>query len=65
MKDEDNYNWLYKIEEFVDYLIVVVIDDELNGYFLFFRELLVEKGILIIFEYKGKMVFRVYFKWCN
>lgn len=51
IKDEDNYNWLYKIEEFVDYLIVVVIDDELNGYFLFFRELLVEKGILVLFKY--------------
>ncbi len=34
-KDEDNYNRPYKIEEFADYLIVAVIDDELNGYFYF------------------------------
>ncbi|MDI0003531.1 MepB family protein [Staphylococcus aureus] len=64
-KDEDNYNRPYKIEEFADYLIVAVIDDELNGYFLIPRELLVEKGILTTFEHKGKMAFRVYPKWCN
>lgn len=64
-KDEDNYNRPYKIEEFADYLIVAVIDDELNSYFLFPRELLVEKGILTTFEHKGKMAFRVYPKWCN
>ncbi|GBX15538.1 MATE family multidrug efflux pump protein [Staphylococcus aureus] len=64
-KDEDNYNRPYKIEEFADYLIVAVIDDELNGYFLFTRELLVEKGILASSKYQGKMAFRVYPKWCN
>ena len=64
-KDEDNYNRPYKIEEFADYLIVAVIDDELNGYFLFPRELLVEKGILASSKYQGKMAFRVYPKWCN
>ncbi|MEW4854974.1 MepB family protein [Staphylococcus aureus] len=64
-KDEDNYNRPYKIEEFADYLIVAVIDDELNGYFLFSRELLVEKGILASSKYQGKMAFRVYPKWCN
>ncbi|NGL75412.1 multidrug transporter [Staphylococcus aureus] len=64
-KDEDNYNRPYKIEEFADYLIVAVIDDELNAYFLFPRELLVEKGILASSKYQGKMAFRVYPKWCN
>ncbi|HII0954790.1 TPA: MepB family protein [Staphylococcus aureus] len=64
-KDEDNYNRPYKIEEFADYLIVAVIDDELNSYFLFPRELLVEKGILASSKYQGKMAFRVYPKWCN
>lgn len=64
-KDEDNYNRPYKIEEFADYLIVAVIDDELNGYFLFPRELLVEKGILASSKYQGEMAFRVYPKWCN
>ncbi|HGZ4925862.1 TPA: MepB family protein [Staphylococcus aureus] len=64
-KDEDNYNRPYKIEEFADYLIVAVIDDELNGCFLFPRELLVEKGILASSKYQGKMAFRVYPKWCN
>lgn len=64
-KDEDNYNRPYKIEEFADYLIVAVIDDELNDYFLFPRELLVEKGILASSKYQGKMAFRVYPKWCN
>ncbi|EOB9457123.1 MepB family protein [Staphylococcus aureus] len=64
-KDEDNYNRPYKIEEFADYLIVAVIDDELNGYFLFPGELLVEKGILASSKYQGKMAFRVYPKWCN
>lgn len=64
-KDEDNYNRPYKIEEFADYLIVAVIDHELNGYFLFPRELLVEKGILASSKYQGKMAFRVYPKWCN
>ena len=45
--------------------MIIVIDEELSGYFLFPRELLVEKGILTTFEHKGKMAFRVYPKWCN
>ncbi len=45
--------------------MIIVIDEELSGYFLFTRELLVEKGILTTFEHKGKMAFRVYPKWCN
>ncbi|MBR9224795.1 multidrug transporter [Staphylococcus aureus] len=64
-KDENNCNQPYKIEEFADYLMIIVIDEELSGYFLFPRELLVEKGILTTFEHKGKMAFRVYPKWCN
>ena len=40
--------------------MIIVIDDELNGYFLFPRELLVEKGILASSKYQGKMAFRVY-----
>ncbi|API78391.1 MepB family protein [Staphylococcus argenteus] len=64
-KDEDNYNRPYKIDEFADYLIVAVIDGELNGYFLFPKEVLVEKGILASSRHKGKMAFRVYPIWCN
>ncbi|MBR9316035.1 multidrug transporter [Staphylococcus aureus] len=65
-KDENNCNQPYsKVEEFADYLMIIVIDEELSGYFLFPRELLVEKGILTTFEHKGKMAFRVYPKWCN
>ncbi|MBE5661546.1 MepB family protein [Staphylococcus sp. SS21] len=64
-KNEDNYNRPYKIDEFADYLIVAVIDDELNGYFLFPKEVLVEKGILASSKYQGKMAFRVYPTWCN
>ncbi len=45
--------------------MIIVIDEELSGYFLFPRELLVEKGILTTFEHKGNMAFRVYPKWCN
>ncbi|MCD1020057.1 MepB family protein, partial [Staphylococcus aureus] len=55
----------YSKEAFADYLMIIVIDEELSGYFLFPRELLVEKGILTTFEHKGKMAFRVYPKWCN
>ncbi|HDJ6450632.1 TPA: MepB family protein [Staphylococcus aureus] len=64
-KDENNYNQPYSKEAFADYLMIIVIDEELSGYFLFPRELLVEKGILTTFEHKGKMAFRVYPKWCN
>lgn len=64
-KDENNYNQPYSKEAFADYLMIIVIDEELSGYFLFSRELLVEKGILTTFEHKGKMAFRVYPKWCN
>ena len=32
--------------------MIIVIDEELSGYFLFPRELLVEKGILTTFEHK-------------
>ncbi|MBR9288208.1 multidrug transporter [Staphylococcus aureus] len=65
-KDENNCNQPYSKEEaFADYLMIIVIDEELSGYFLFPRELLVEKGILTTFEHKGKMAFRVYPKWCN
>ncbi|HHJ5073275.1 TPA: MepB family protein [Staphylococcus aureus] len=64
-KDENNCNQPYSKEAFVDYLMIIVIDEELSGYFLFPRELLVEKGILTTFEHKGKMAFRVYPKWCN
>ncbi|HCZ2602926.1 TPA: MepB family protein [Staphylococcus aureus] len=64
-KDENNYNQPYSKEAFADYLMIIVIDEELSGYFLFPRELLIEKGILTTFEHKGKMAFRVYPKWCN
>ncbi|MBE5666125.1 MepB family protein [Staphylococcus sp. SS251] len=64
-KNEDNYNRPYKIDEFADYLIVAVIDDELNGYFLFPKEVMCEKGILASSNYQGKMAFRVYPTWCN
>ncbi|HDC9896566.1 TPA: MepB family protein [Staphylococcus aureus] len=64
-KDENNCNQPYAKEAFADYLMIIVIDEELSGYFLFPRELLVEKGILTTFEHKGKMAFRVYPKWCN
>ncbi|CFO17471.1 mepB family protein [Staphylococcus aureus] len=64
-KDENNCNQSYSKEAFADYLMIIVIDEELSGYFLFPRELLVEKGILTTFEHKGKMAFRVYPKWCN
>lgn len=64
-KDENNCNQPYSKEAFADYLRIIVIDEELSGYFLFPRELLVEKGILTTFEHKGKMAFRVYPKWCN
>ncbi|HDG5707678.1 TPA: MepB family protein [Staphylococcus aureus] len=64
-KDENNCNQPYPKEAFADYLMIIVIDEELSGYFLFPRELLVEKGILTTFEHKGKMAFRVYPKWCN
>ena len=59
-KDENNCNQPYSKEAFADYLMIIVIDEELSGYFLFPRELLVEKGILTTFEHKGKMAFRVY-----
>ncbi|HDP4221945.1 TPA: MepB family protein [Staphylococcus aureus] len=64
-KDENNCNQPYSKEALADYLMIIVIDEELSGYFLFPRELLVEKGILTTFEHKGKMAFRVYPKWCN
>lgn len=64
-KDENNCNQPYLKEVFADYLMIIVIDEALSGYFLFPRELLVEKGILTTFEHKGKMAFRVYPKWCN
>lgn len=64
-KDENNCNQPYSKGAFADYLMIIVIDEELSGYFLFPRELLVEKGILTTFEHKGKMAFRVYPKWCN
>ncbi|HID1499554.1 TPA: MepB family protein [Staphylococcus aureus] len=64
-KDENNCNQPCSKEAFADYLMIIVIDEELSGYFLFPRELLVEKGILTTFEHKGKMAFRVYPKWCN
>ncbi|HDB8890889.1 TPA: MepB family protein [Staphylococcus aureus] len=64
-KDENNCNQPYSKEAFADYLMIIVIDEELSGYFLFPRELLIEKGILTTFEHKGKMAFRVYPKWCN
>ncbi|MBU7396629.1 MepB family protein, partial [Staphylococcus aureus] len=51
-KDENNCNQPYSKEAFADYLMIIVIDEELSGYFLFPRELLVEKGILTTFEHK-------------
>ncbi|HEI7352075.1 TPA: MepB family protein [Staphylococcus aureus] len=64
-KDENNCNQPYSIDTFTDYLIIIVIDEELNGYFLFPRKLLKEKGILSSSEQKGKMAFRVYPRWCE
>lgn len=47
------------------FLCIVVIDDDLNGIFVFPRQCLIEKGILTSEAGIGKMAARFYPTWCQ
>lgn len=64
-KDEFGKNCFFDENDSVDFLCIVVIDDDLNGIFVFLRQCLIEKGILISEVGIGKMVVRFYLMWCQ
>lgn len=62
-KDNEGINIPYSKQKFADYLIVVIIDGNNQGYFNFPKNILVDRGILTSSGNKGKMAFRVYPDW--
>ena len=61
-KDENNKNTPFTSNDAADYLVVVINTIEEQGYFVFPRSILEEKGILKTNKHKGKMGFRIYTK---
>lgn len=62
-KDKNNQNIPIDLDKMSDYLIIHIIDQELNGMFVFDKKTLLTKGILSDINHKGKMAFRVYPTW--
>lgn len=62
-KNTQNSNQAYSYTESPDYLIVTIIDDNKKGLFLFPKEILLTKKILMTDTQKGKMAIRVYPTW--
>ena len=63
VKDDNNKNRPYTLEETPDNLIITVIDENRKGQFIFPRETLLKKNILKAENNKGKMAMRVYPDW--
>lgn len=62
-KDTAGNNKPYDYENFPDYLIINIIDDQQKGQFIFPKVVLKDKGILRAGDSQGKMAFRVYAPW--
>ena len=63
VKDDNNKNRPYTMEETPEKLIITIIDENKKGQFIFPRELLLKKNILESENSKGKMAMRVYPGW--
>lgn len=64
-KNNNNVNIPFSYESFPDYLIVEVIENECEGYFIFPKNVLKCKSILTTESTNGKMGFRVYAPWVS
>ncbi|AYW45051.1 MepB family protein [Tetragenococcus koreensis] len=62
-KDENNVNQAYSYSNSPEKVIILIIDEEKLGQFIFPKSILLEKGILKTKIQKGKMAFRVYPTW--
>ena len=64
-KNRQNNNQPYAFESAPNQLIVLILDEEKQGVFLFPKKVLLEQGILRDETTKGKMAIRVYPTWEN
>lgn len=62
-KNDLNKNIPFHSEDIEGKIIINIIGEEQKGQFIFDKDILEEKGILITEKYKGKMAFRVYPPW--
>lgn len=62
-KDAENKNQAYAFSEAPDQLLVLIVDDEKQGLFIFPKSVLLTQGILSNETSKGKMGMRVYPTW--
>lgn len=62
-KDSLYCNSAFSSEEAPDFLTIFCIQDEMQGVFVFPREVMEEKGIYRTASKKGKMAFRLYPPW--
>lgn len=62
-KNRQNNNQPYAFESAPNQLIVLILDEEKQGVFLFPKKVLLEQGILTNQTSKGKMGIRVYPTW--
>ncbi|MDN8776885.1 MepB family protein, partial [Staphylococcus aureus] len=62
-KNEINKNRPFNFKESKDKLIINILDGSKKGQFIFPKELLFKKGIIISEKHKGKMAIRVYPSW--
>ncbi|MFD2829695.1 MepB family protein [Corticicoccus populi] len=64
-KGSDGKNQPFKYEECPDKIIISIIDGNLNGQFIFNKDILLEKGVLRSEDTEGKMAVRVYPSWIS
>lgn len=62
-KDSNGSNKPFSYSESPENLIIVILEEQLSGYFVFPKDVLLNKGILKGTNSKGKMAIRVYPSW--
>lgn len=62
-KGEHNKNMTLQLEDIEGKVIINIVDENQKGQFIFTKDILEEKGILVTEKHKGKMAFRVYPPW--
>ncbi len=64
-KNDTNKNQAYSYDESPEKIIISVIDNELQGQFIFPKSILLKQEVLRTGNSKGKMAIRVYPSWVN
>ncbi|WP_076605209.1 MepB family protein [Arcobacter porcinus] len=62
---KNNINQAFNEQTSIDFLIILIVDDDKKGIFIIPKEECIKKGILSTSTSKGKMAMRFYPNWCH